>query len=37
MPTELGILDAIHLASSLRWQDATSEDLTMTARDRALA
>jgi hypothetical protein len=36
MPTELGILDAIHLASSLLWQDATGEDLTMATHDRAL-
>jgi hypothetical protein len=36
MPTELGTLDAIHLASSLLWQDATGEDLTMATHDRAL-
>lgn len=36
MPTELGTLDAIHLASSLLWQDATAEDLTMATHDKAL-
>jgi hypothetical protein len=36
MPTELGTLDAIHLASSLLWQDAAGEDLTMATHDRAL-
>jgi hypothetical protein len=36
MPTELGTLDAIHLASSLLWRDATGEDLTMATHDRAL-
>ncbi len=36
MPTELGTLDAIHLASSLLWQDASGEDLTMATHDRAL-
>jgi uncharacterized protein len=36
MPTELGTLDAIHLASSLLWQDASGEDLRMATHDRAL-
>jgi uncharacterized protein len=36
MPTELGTLDAIHLASALLWHDATGEDLTMATHDRAL-
>jgi predicted nucleic acid-binding protein len=36
MPTELGTLDAIHLASSLLWQDTSGEDLTMATHDRAL-
>jgi predicted nucleic acid-binding protein len=36
MPTELGTLDAIHLASSLLWQDATGDGLTMATHDRAL-
>ncbi len=37
MPTELGTLDAIHLASLLLWQDATGIDLDMATHDRALA
>ncbi len=37
MPTELGTLDAIHLASALLWQQVTGEDLTMATHDRALA
>jgi predicted nucleic acid-binding protein len=36
MPTELRTLDAIHLASSLLWQDATGIDLTMATHDKAL-
>jgi len=36
MPTDLGTLDAIHLASSLLWQDATDDALTMATHDRAL-
>jgi hypothetical protein len=36
MPTELGTLDAIHLASSLLWQDATGDEFTMATHDRAL-
>jgi hypothetical protein len=36
MPTELGTLDAIHLAASLLWQDATGDELTMATHDRAL-
>jgi hypothetical protein len=36
MPTELGTLDAIHLASSLLWQDATGDALYMATHDRAL-
>jgi predicted nucleic acid-binding protein len=35
-PTELGTLDAIHLASSLLWQDATGDALTMATHDGAL-
>src|SRR5947209_5380459 len=34
MPTELGTLDAIHLASALLWREATGEDLTMATHDR---
>jgi len=37
MPTELGTLDAIHLASALLWREARGEALTMTTHDRALA
>jgi uncharacterized protein len=37
MPTELGTLDAIHLASALLWRETISADLTMATHDRALA
>jgi predicted nucleic acid-binding protein len=37
MPTELGTLDAIHLATALLWKEMTSEDLTMATHDAALA
>lgn len=37
MPTELGTLDAIHLASALLWREASGEELTMATHDRALA
>jgi len=37
MPTELGTLDAIHLATALLWRDATGEDLTIATHDLALA
>jgi PIN domain len=37
MPTELGILDAIHLTSALFWREATGADITMATHDRALA
>ena len=36
MPTELGTLDAIHLASALLWRETTAEDLIMATHDRAL-
>jgi predicted nucleic acid-binding protein len=36
MPTELGTLDAIHLASALLWRDALGADLTMATHDKAL-
>ena len=36
MPTELGTLDAIHLASALLWKDATGVDPTMATHDAAL-
>lgn len=37
MPTELGTLAAIHLATCLLWKDMTREDLTMATHDVALA
>lgn len=37
MPTEIGTLDAIHLATALLWKDMTQEDLTMATHDGALA
>ena len=37
MPTELGTLDAIHLATALLWREMTNEDLTMATHDAALA
>ncbi len=36
MPTELGTLDAIHLASALLWKDATGIEPVMTTHDAAL-
>jgi predicted nucleic acid-binding protein len=36
MPTELGTLDAIHLASALLWKDATGIDPVMVTHDGAL-
>jgi predicted nucleic acid-binding protein len=36
MPTELGTLDAIHLASALLWKDATGVDPVMATHDGAL-
>ena len=37
MPTELGTLDAIHLATPLLWKDLAPCDLTMATHDGALA
>lgn len=37
MPTELGTLDAIHLATALLWKDFTRTDLIMATHDTALA
>jgi predicted nucleic acid-binding protein len=37
MPTELGTLDAIHLASALLWRDAFGTDLTVATHDKALS
>jgi predicted nucleic acid-binding protein len=37
MPTELGTLDAIHLATALLWKQMTREPLVMATHDGALA
>jgi len=37
MPTELGTLDAIHLASALLWRDTQVADPVMATHDKALA
>lgn len=37
MPTELGTLDAIHLATALLWKEMTRENLVMATHDSALA
>ena len=37
MPTELGTLDAIHLATALLWIESTGERLVMATHDTALA
>jgi predicted nucleic acid-binding protein len=37
LPTELGTLDAIHLASALLWRDTAGTDLAMATHDTALA
>lgn len=37
MPTELGTLDAIHLATALLWKEMTRENLVMATHDAALA
>lgn len=36
MPTELGTLDAIHLATALLWKEMTGTQLTMATHDGAL-
>lgn len=36
MPTELGTLDAIHLATALLWKEMTGEGLSMATHDEAL-
>ena len=36
MPTELGTLDAIHLATALLWRDMTRMPITMATHDEAL-
>ncbi len=37
MPTELGTLDAIHLATALLWKESTRSELVMATHDAALA
>ena len=37
MPTELGTLDAIHLATALLWKETTGTELVMATHDGALA
>lgn len=37
MPTELGTLDAIHLATALLWKEMARGDLVMATHDAALA
>ena len=37
MPTELGTLDAIHLATALLWKEMTGANLVMATHDSALA
>ena len=37
LPTALGTLDAIHLATALLWKDRTEADLVMATHDEALA
>ena len=36
-PTELGTLDAIHLATALLWKESEDAELIMATHDRALA
>jgi predicted nucleic acid-binding protein len=36
MPTELGTLDAIHLATALLWRETAGTDLVMATHDAAL-
>ena len=37
MPTSLGTLDAIHLATALLWRERGAPDLVMATHDQALA
>jgi predicted nucleic acid-binding protein len=37
LPTALGTLDAIHLATGLLWKEQTGNDLSMATHDAALA
>lgn len=36
LPTELGTVDAIHLATALLWKETTGADLVMATHDTAL-
>ena len=37
LPTALGTLDAIHLATAMMWKERTANDLSMATHDMALA
>jgi len=37
MPTQLGTLDAIHLATAVLWKEFEGAELVMATHDRALA
>lgn len=37
LPTALGTLDAIHLATAMMWKERTAKDLSMATHDVALA
>ncbi len=37
LPTELGTLDAIHLATAMRWREETRQEIVMATHDVALA
>ena len=37
LPTTLGTLDAVHLATALMWNEQTRENLVMATHDTALA
>jgi hypothetical protein len=37
MPTELGTLDAIHLATAIPWKESTRTELVIATHDVALA
>jgi PIN domain-containing protein len=37
LPTQVGTLDAVHLATTLLWPEVEKEDLVMTTHERGLA
>jgi predicted nucleic acid-binding protein len=37
LPTPLGTLDAIHLATAMLWRETRAEDIVMATHDQALA